>query len=200
MRIYKALFFSVLTLTGCASVDSPPDHWLGSIDASSSECPDISGIYNNHGIGVDEKHTGYVLTHHIFNQAAQNWTQSDVEERARFSKASHVKFLGPNKSALVIEAWLETELIERIELEQNVDDGFGCDHGVLFLSLPVYASTGGGIFFDAFRETAIMPTKDGALLVKSSSKGFGLGFYLIPLTMKFETWALYPAFNLNIQP
>jgi len=197
MRTINAVLFIVISLFGCASIETPPEHWPAPTTAQSNGCPDVSGSYNNHGSGIDEKHSGGALTTHIFPQAAKNWTKSDVEARERFSKASHVIFSGPNKDGLVLEAWLDKELLGRVKLQQNIDGGFRCDGGALLLSLPVYASAGGGMFFDTFRETAIMPTTDGSILVKYRGTGIGLGFYLIPLTMKFESWALYPSIILN---
>jgi hypothetical protein len=61
------------------------------------------------------------------------------------------------------------------------------------VSLPVHAAAGGGVFFDTLREAAITRTIDGSLVVNSSSMGVGLGFYMIPLAMYFESWAIYRA-------
>lgn len=197
LRKISAVPVIVLLLFGCASIESPPEHWPTPVKPQSDGCPDLSGSYNNHGSGVDEKHSGGSLATHIFPQAAKNWTKLDVEAYERFSSASHVTFYGPNKDGLTVEAWKSKELLGRIERQKDTDVGFRCDAGALVVSLPVYAQAMGGAFFSTFRTVAIMPAVDGSILVKDGNIGVGLGFYFIPVAMKFEGWALYPSTNFN---
>jgi len=197
VRTLTAVLFVVISLFGCISIEVPPEHWPTPETAPRNGCPDLSGSYHNHGRGIDEKHSGGPLATHIFPQAAKNWTKSDAKARERFSKASHVTFYGPNEDGLVVEVWQGKELLGRIERQLNLDAGFRCDSGALLVSLPVYAEASAGVFFDAFRETAIVPATDGSIIVKFGSTGFGLGFYVIPVAMRFESWALYPPTNLK---
>lgn len=181
-----------LLLAGCASIDVPPDHWPAPLLADSNECPDLTGSYSNDGVGVKGKKSTRLAVS-VFPEAAKNWTAADVKAREKFAEANRINIYGPEKDRLTIEAWKDHELIGKLERTREHGDGFRCKAGAVQLSLPVYAEAQGGVFITALRDTAMMRADNGSLIVKSSDAGVGLGFYIIPLAMRFETWSLYAA-------
>lgn len=184
--VYAFLF----ALGGCISAGKPPETWPAPVRAEGEACPDLSGTYENAGIDANGK-TASPLSLKVFPEAARTWTQSQVTNRDRFWIASHVTFVGPNKSGMKIEVWHGKKLLGTIERGGALGDGFSCNGGALRVSLPVTGEAAGGVFFDTFKEASIVRANDGSLLVKSSSLGVGLGFYIIPLAAGFETLARY---------
>lgn len=181
----------VPALTGCFSLQSPPESWPAPQLEQTIKCADLSGSYRNIGENA-EGGKSWPLALKVFPTAAKNWTTANVETGERFRAASHVTFSGPNAKGLLIEAWQGDELIGTIARSEPLGGGFSCDDGVLAVSLPVTATALSGVFFDTFQQAKLSPASDGSLIVRTRSTGIGLGFYIIPVLGQFVTWDHYP--------
>jgi len=185
-----------LVLGGCVSAGTPPESWPTPVLAESDACPDLSGTYENSG-ATAKGNNATPLALVVLPEADKNWTASQVSARDKVANASHVRFYGPRQSGMKIEVWHGTDLIERIERGGGLGDGFSCEGGALRVSLPATGQAVAGVFFDTFKSAMVMRASDGSLLVKTSSLGVGLGFYVIPLAAGMEGMAHYKTVDIS---
>jgi hypothetical protein len=193
---FTALAFPFI-LAGCISAGTSPQSWPAPVLADGNACPDLSGIYENLGIEATGQSHGAIPLSLIFNpEVARNWTKEQAITRRKFSDASHVRVYGPNQHGLKTEVWNQSELFRVSKRSGELGGDFGCEGGALRVSLPVTGDVGGGVFFETFRSAMVMRASDGSLLVKTSSLGLGMGFYLIPLAAGVEGLARYRTMDM----
>ncbi len=180
----KALTCSLIAaalLSGCIT-SSYPEDWSGIRPASTSQCPDLTGSYENFGLWSDGDRIDLAS---LFFPLRSNEPMINNNER---KAVTHVSFGYADDNSLAIKAWVSDQILMERQLTasqlscnagQNVyhESSWGLD-GVAPV-LPV--------LYNSSIDRLLLLASDGSLLIENheSTKGIAI---VIPFLVKGKYW------------
>lgn len=164
-----------------------PDDWSRTVTNTASQCPDLTGSYENHGLADDGDQIA--LSSILFTSSPNQTLMEDW--------VSHVTFDRRDDNNLVVKAWVGDKLLtERLLTASQLP----CREGHLVYHNTEWYVGGMAPFFPAIVHSSIdhliSLAADGSLVMEN--KDFAMGaFVVIPLAVKSRWWYRFPPTSPN---
>ena len=174
----------VFTAAGCISSDRYPENWPVRV-TDDTECPDISGVYENIGLGsgdilfcrgcpdsVDYRQCADKCTDHVVQL-------SEIFFDSTLAYEGNIRIDVPNEGSIEVEIDSQ-DVGNDVRLLVRNDGDFECSDGRLKLTLDRDLEVDlGGIAFSS-RQLNLVKAIDGSLIGEFRYKGKGVIFVAIP--------------------
>jgi hypothetical protein len=176
-------------ITGCVFKEPYPKQWAD-IYLTPGDCPDISGVFNDEG-RLDPKEVGEV---------GEGWLKRSLSrllltDKNKIETVSHVEINQLENGGIKVTAWNENKPVTEQRFSKRNGD-FTCKTGFVEFVGEKVCETGNGIMACATPETDLIKNNEGALIVKTNSRGFG-AVYLIPVYVSEWHWYRFLPLTIN---
>lgn len=182
----RLFLFLFVFCSACASNEEYPNDW-SPIVFDDSDCPDISGTYDNVGLYASRDkmlfETGYLLSNYVFEDAL-----NDVS----FFAGVVISRSDGNELRIAISSKDKTSDTHTLSREMG---HFACEGGKIWI-----AETTWGVhqlYGPAYAKTRIglAKTKDGSLVGEIQTSGVGAIFVVIPVKWSSEDYVRWSRFD-----
>ena len=174
--------FACLTCLGGCAVAPYPESWPGPVTTPLSQCPDLTGSYENFGLWDDGDR---IILAGLFFPLGKN---EPLQKNYELSAVSHVTLEHQSNNDLVVRAWVgDEQLMER----QLPASQLPCREGRIVFHDPSWGLDGVAPFLPVAYHSSVdrllFLASDGSLVMQNNEFTAG-AVIVIPVAAKAEYW------------
>jgi hypothetical protein len=181
----RSILFLCILCSACVSNEEYPDDWPP-IVVGDTECPDISGIYYDHGVSASANEyrlsdylygispsEGFIMEYVVISQSDADEIQTTIHHMHRMYDTTHKSY--------------ETHTLSR-ELGH-----FVCEDGKIWITQTGWAVPYGVARFKD--RIGLAKAEGGSLIGEQQSSGAGVALFVVPFKLSSHDYVLWSRFE-----